>query len=363
MCSSDLFDRLELMEKRYKEINNSLMDSKVVSNVKEMTKLMKEQKGLERVVIKYRDYIDKESQLKELKALLHDDDEEISSMAELESESLQEAMEKLEEELKILLLPKDPNDEKNVIVEIKGAAGGDEGNIFAGDLFKMYSKFAESQGWKIEVLSATEGAMGGFTSIEFLISGDHVYSMLKYEAGVHRVQRVPETESQGRIHTSTATVIVMPEAEEVEINISWNDIRFDTFNSSGPGGQSVNTTYSAVRLTHIPTGIAVASQEGKSQHENKDKAYRLLVTRIYDQYLQEQAEKEGEARLSMVGKGSRSEKIRTYNYPQNRVSDHRINLTVQRLDAIMEGKLELILEPLQNEIQKRKLEAGEAYDL
>ena len=358
-----MFDRLELMEKRYKEINNSLMDSKVVSNVKEMTKLMKEQKGLEKVVIKYRDYIDKESQLKELKVLLDDDDEEISSMAELESESLQEAMEKLEEELKILLLPKDPNDEKNVIVEIKGAAGGDEGNIFAGDLFKMYSKFAESQGWKIEVLSATEGAMGGFTSIEFLISGDHVYSMLKYEAGVHRVQRVPETESQGRIHTSTATVIVMPEAEEVEINISWNDIRFDTFNSSGPGGQSVNTTYSAVRLTHIPTGIAVASQEGKSQHENKDKAYRLLVTRIYDQYLQEQAEKEGEARLSMVGKGSRSEKIRTYNYPQNRVSDHRINLTVQRLDAIMEGKLELILEPLQNEIQKRKLEAGEAYDL
>lgn len=358
-----MFDRLELMEKRYKEINNSLMDSKVVSNVKEMTKLMKEQKGLEKVVIKYRDYIDKESQLKELKVLLDDDDEEISSMAELESESLQEAMEKLEEELKILLLPKDPNDEKNVIVEIKGAAGGDEGNIFAGDLFRMYSKFAETQGWKIEVLSATEGAMGGFTSIEFLISGDHVYSMLKYEAGVHRVQRVPETESQGRIHTSTATVIVMPEAEEVEINISWNDIRFDTFNSSGPGGQSVNTTYSAVRLTHIPTGIAVASQEGKSQHENKDKAYRLLVTRIYDQYLQEQAEKEGEARLSMVGKGSRSEKIRTYNYPQNRVSDHRINLTVQRLDAIMEGKLELILEPLQNEIQKRKLEAGEAYDL
>ena len=358
-----MFDRLELMEKRYKEINNSLMDSKVVSNVKEMTKLMKEQKGLERVVNKYRDYIDKESQLKELKVLLDDDDEEISSMAELESESLQEAMEKLEKELKILLLPKDPNDEKNVIVEIKGAAGGDEGNIFAGDLFRMYSKFAETQGWKIEVLSATEGAMGGFTSIEFLISGDHVYSMLKYEAGVHRVQRVPETESQGRIHTSTATVIVMPEAEEVEINISWNDIRFDTFNSSGPGGQSVNTTYSAVRLTHIPTGIAVASQEGKSQHENKDKAYRLLVTRIYDQYLQEQAEKEGEARLSMVGKGSRSEKIRTYNYPQNRVSDHRINLTVQRLDAIMEGKLELILEPLQNEIQKRKLEAGEAYDL
>ncbi len=358
-----MFDRLELIEKRYNEINNSLMDSSVVSNVKEMTKLMKEQKGLEKVVLKYREYLDKKNQLKDIKVLLHDEDEEISSMAEMESESLQESMDTLEEELKILLLPKDPNDEKNVIVEIKGAAGGDEGNIFAGDLFRMYSKFAETQGWKIEILSATEGTMGGFTSIEFLVSGDHVYSMLKYEAGVHRVQRVPETESQGRIHTSTATVIVMPEAEELEINISWNDIRFDTFNSSGPGGQSVNTTYSAVRLTHIPTGIAVASQEGKSQHENKDKAYRLLVTRIYDQYLQEQAEKEGEARLSMVGKGSRSEKIRTYNYPQNRVSDHRINLTVQRLDAIMDGKLELILDPLLNEVQKRKLEAGESYDL
>lgn len=358
-----MFDRLELIEKRYNEINNSLMDSSVVSNVKEMTKLMKEQKGLEKVVLKYREYLDKKNQLKDIKVLLHDEDEEISSMAEMESESLQESMDTLEEELKILLLPKDPNDEKNVIVEIKGAAGGDEGNIFAGDLFRMYSKFAETQGWKIEILSATEGTMGGFTSIEFLVSGDHVYSMLKYEAGVHRVQRVPETESQGRIHTSTATVIVMPEAEELEINISWNDIRFDTFNSSGPGGQSVNTTYSAVRLTHIPTGIAVASQEGKSQHENKDKAYRLLVTRIYDQYLQEQAEKEGEARLSMVGKGSRSEKIRTYNYPQNRVSDHRINLTVQRLDAIMDGKLELILDPFLNEVQKRKLEAGESYDL
>jgi len=358
-----MFDRLELIEKRYNEINNSLMDSSVVSNVKEMTKLMKEQKGLEKVVLKYREYLDIKNQLKDIKVLLHDEDEEISSMAEMESESLQESMDTLEEELKILLLPKDPNDEKNVIVEIKGAAGGDEGNIFAGDLFRMYSKFAETQGWKIEILSATEGTMGGFTSIEFLVSGDHVYSMLKYEAGVHRVQRVPETESQGRIHTSTATVIVMPEAEELEINISWNDIRFDTFNSSGPGGQSVNTTYSAVRLTHIPTGIAVASQEGKSQHENKDKAYRLLVTRIYDQYLQEQAEKEGEARLSMVGKGSRSEKIRTYNYPQNRVSDHRINLTVQRLDAIMDGKLELILDPLLNEVQKRKLEAGESYDL
>lgn len=358
-----MFDRLELIEERYNEINNSLMDSSVVSNVKEMTKLMKEQKGLEKVVLKYREYLDKKNQLKDIKVLLHDEDEEISSMAEMESESLQESMDTLEEELKILLLPKDPNDEKNVIVEIKGAAGGDEGNIFAGDLFRMYSKFAETQGWKIEILSATEGTMGGFTSIEFLVSGDHVYSMLKYEAGVHRVQRVPETESQGRIHTSTATVIVMPEAEELEINISWNDIRFDTFNSSGPGGQSVNTTYSAVRLTHIPTGIAVASQEGKSQHENKDKAYRLLVTRIYDQYLQEQAEKEGETRLSMVGKGSRSEKIRTYNYPQNRVSDHRINLTVQRLDAIMDGKLELILDPLLNEVQKRKLEAGESYDL
>ncbi|MGI6360488.1 MAG: peptide chain release factor 1 [Acholeplasmatales bacterium] len=357
-----MFDRLSLMEKRYEEINNLLMDPKVVSNVSEMTKLLKEQKSLVKAVLDYRKYKEIEKQIKSLEPLIHSDDE-LAEMASLEKDELEEKLNNLLDELKILLLPKDPNDERNVIVEIKGAAGGDEGNIFAGDLFRMYSKYAIENNWKIEVLNAMEGAMGGFTSIEFLVSGDSVYSFLKYEAGVHRVQRVPETESQGRIHTSTATVLVMPEAEELEIDISWNDIKFDTFTSSGPGGQSVNTTQSAVRLTHIPTGIAVACQEGKSQHENKDKAYRLLVTRIYDKYLQEQAEKDEKMRLSMVGRGDRSEKIRTYNYPQNRVTDHRIGLTIQRLDAIMEGKLDLVLEPLLNEVQRRKLASGENYDI
>ena len=350
-----MFDRLILIEKRYDEISELLMQSEIVTDVKRMTTLLKEQRGLEKTVETFRAFKDAKNQIEELELLSEDKDKEISEMANLELETLYPKVEELEEVLKILLLPKDPNDDKNVIVEIKGAAGGDEGNIFAGDLFRMYAKYAETRHWKIEILNAMEGAMGGFTSLEFMISGDLVYSTMKYESGVHRVQRVPETESQGRIHTSTATVLVMPEAEEVEINISWNDIRFDTFNSSGPGGQSVNTTYSAVRLTHIPTGIAVACQEGKSQHENKDKAFRLLKSRIYDNMIQEQLEKEGEQRRSLVGRGDRSEKIRTYNYPQNRVSDHRINLTIQRLDAVMEGRLELVLEPLINEFQKRQL--------
>lgn len=350
-----MFDRLILIEKRYDEISELLMQSEIVTDVKRMTTLLKEQRGLEKTVEAFRAFKDAKNQIEELELLSEDKDKEISEMATLELDVLYPKVEELEEALKILLLPKDPNDDKNVIVEIKGAAGGDEGNIFAGDLFRMYAKYAETRHWKIEILNAMEGAMGGFTSLEFMISGDLVYSTMKYESGVHRVQRVPETESQGRIHTSTATVLVMPEAEEVEINISWNDIRFDTFNSSGPGGQSVNTTYSAVRLTHIPTGIAVACQEGKSQHENKDKAFRLLKSRIYDNMIQEQLEKEGEQRRSLVGRGDRSEKIRTYNYPQNRVSDHRINLTIQRLDAVMEGRLDLVLEPLINEFQKRQL--------
>lgn len=352
-----MFDRLDLIEKTYQEIQDKLSTGTLP--VKEMTELLKESAGMAKTVEVYRDYKVKKAELKDLSEMLElESDEDMIQMAETEIERLETFLEKTEEELKILLLPKDPNDDKNVIVEIKGAAGGDEGNIFAGDLFRMYSKYAETKNWKIEILNAMEGAMGGFTSIEFMVSGKLVYSFLKYESGVHRVQRVPETESQGRIHTSTATVLVMPEAEDVELDISWNDIRFDTFNSSGPGGQSVNTTKSAVRLTHIPTGIAVACQEGKSQHENKDKAYRLLVTRIYDMIEQEKLEKEGAERRSLVGRGDRSEKIRTYNYPQNRVTDHRIGLTLQRLDAIIEGRLDLILEPLLNEFQKRQL-AGE----
>jgi len=349
-----MFDRLKLMEETYVNIQNKLASGTV--DVKEMTSLLKEMSSLEDAVEVYREYKQKEEELHNIKDIIKNEkDPEMLEMAEFEKDTLKEAIEELEDRLRILLLPKDPNDDKNVIIEIKGAAGGDEGNIFAGDLFRMYSKYAEAKGFKIEILNAMEGSMGGFTSIEFMVSGKMVYSLFKYESGVHRVQRVPETESQGRIHTSTSTVLVMPEAEEVEIDIKWDDIRVDTYNSSGPGGQSVNTTKSAVRLTHIPTGMMVACQEGKSQHENKDKAFRLLKARIYDQIINEQLEKEGAERKALVGRGNRSEKIRTYNYPQNRVTDHRIGLTLQRLDAIIEGNLDLILEPLINEFQKRQL--------
>ena len=349
-----MFDRLDIMEKQYQEMHDKLSTGTL--EVKEMTQLLKESAALQDTVEMYRFYKSKKEELKDLHMMLDGEkDDAIIEMASLEIEQIEDLLEKTEEKLKIMLLPKDPNDDKNVIVEIKGAAGGDEGNIFAGDLYRMYARFAEANNWKIEVLNAMEGAMGGFTSIEFMVSGKMVYSNLKYESGTHRVQRVPETESMGRVHTSTATVLVMPEAEEIEIDVKWDDIRFDTYNSSGPGGQSVNTTKSAVRLTHIPTGIAVSCQEGKSQHENKDKAYRLLKTRIYDSILEAQLEKEGAERKALVGRGERSEKIRTYNYPQNRVSDHRIGLTLQRLDVIMEGRLELIIEPLINEFQKRQL--------
>ncbi|MFU8792687.1 MAG: peptide chain release factor 1 [Acholeplasmataceae bacterium] len=349
-----MFDRLKILETQYQQMQDKLASGTL--DVKEMTPLLIELSSIEETVETYRFYRTKKEELDDLKEMIKDeDDHELIEMSQLEISSLEDILEKTEEKLKILLMPKDPNDNKNIIMEIKGAAGGDEGNIFAGDLYKMYAKYAESQGWKIELLNAMEGSMGGFTSIEFMISGKKVYSLLKYESGTHRVQRVPETESQGRIHTSTATVLVMPEAEEIEFDIKWEDIRFDTFNSSGPGGQSVNTTKSAVRLTHIPTNMSVSCQEGKSQHENRDKAYRLLKTRIYDNMINEQLEKEGAERKALIGRGDRSEKIRTYNYPQNRVTDHRIGLTLQRLDAIIEGKLDLVLEPLINEFQKRQL--------
>jgi len=349
-----MFDRLDLIEETYNNIQEKLMVG--IADIKQMTALLKEAKKLEPTIKTYHQYKDTVLQIEGLKEML--ELEEDSVMVEALKEELailEERLPKLYEELTILLLPKDPDDDKNVIVEIKGAAGGDEANIFAGDLFRMYVKYADAKGWKIEVLNMLEGAHGGFTNIEFIVTGENVYSTLKYESGVHRVQRVPATESMGRVHTSTAVVLVMPEAEEVEIDISWNDIRFDTFNSSGPGGQSVNTTKSAVRLTHIPTGVAVSCQEGKSQHENKDKAFKLLKARIYDQIQSEKMSKEGQARKEMAGRGDRAEKIRTYNFPQNRVSDHRIGLTLQRLDAVIEGKVDLILEPLINEFQKRQL--------
>ena len=349
-------DRLELMEKRYEEINNLLIQPEICTDIKKMTELSKEQRGIEKVIVVYREYKEVLNAIEDAKLLSKDTDPDIVEMAMMELEELKPRVPELEEKLKILLLPKDPNDEKNVIVEIRGAAGGDEANIFAGDLFRMYSRYAESRGWKIDVTNAVEGSAGGYSQIEFQVSGESVYSYLKYEAGAHRVQRVPETEAQGRIQTSTATVLVMPEAEDIDFELNMNELRFDTYCSSGPGGQSVNTTYSAVRVTHVPTGMFVACQIHKSQHENKAAAILLLKTRMYDKILQERLAKEGNERQQLIGHGDRSEKIRTYNYPQNRVTDHRINFTIQRLDAIVDGKLDLVIDQLINEDQKRKLQ-------
>lgn len=350
-----MLNRLQIIEERYNKIQEMLQDGEIVKDVKKMTSLMKEMRSLEKIVEKYHDYRDTSEQIKELKIMAKDSDPEISEMAEAELATAEVKLPKLEEELKILLLPKDPNDEKNVIFEIRGAAGGDEGNIFAGDLFRMYTRYAESRGWKVEVLSAEEADLGGFSKIEFMVEGDNVYSFMKYESGAHRVQRVPETESAGRIHTSTATVLVMPEADEVDVELNMEDVRVDIFCSSGPGGQSVNTTKSAVRVTHIPTGIVVSCQDGKSQHENKANALKVLQARLYDKITQERLEKEGKERLSKIGHGDRSEKIRTYNYPQNRVTDHRIGFTIQQLDRVMEGKMDPIIEALVSEDQKRAL--------
>lgn len=352
-----MFERLKLIEETYLDIQKKLIAGNL--EVKEMTSLLKESGQLEETVEVFRVYKNLKDESKDLEELIElEDDNELLEIAKEENKAIKERLVTLEEELKILLLPKDPNDHKNVMFEIKGAAGGDEGNIFAGDLFRMYSKYAEVMGWKIEVLNASPSAMGGYTSIEFMVSGKKAYSFLKYESGTHRVQRVPETESQGRIHTSTSTVLVIPEADEIELDINWNDIRVDTFASSGPGGQSVNTTNSAVRLTYLPTGLSVQSQLGKSQHENKDTAFKILKTRIFDEMLKEKEEKEAEKRHSLVGRGDRSEKVRTYNYPQNRVTDHRIGLTLQRLDAIMDGKINLIIEPLINHYQTLQLQGN-----
>ena len=352
-----MIDRLKMMEKRYEELNQLLQDPEVVMNIKLVTEYAKEQKNLEKPVVLYREYKKLEDSLDELKELKKSDDEDLAMMAEEELEESEARIEEIKEEVKILLLPKDPNDDKNVIMEIRGAVGGDEANIFAGDLYRMYSKYAEIKGWKIEVLDSEPSEMGGYSSIQFMVKGENIYSTLKYESGGHRVQRVPQTESQGRIHTSIATVLVMPEAPELEFEIDMNDIRVDTFCSSGPGGQGVNTTYSAVRLTHIPTGVAVACQIHRSQHENKAAALQILRARIYDAMVAEKEAKEGAERQSLVGHGERSEKIRTYNYPQNRVTDHRIGFTINRLDVIMDGKLDLVIQELINEDQKRKLAA------
>ena len=352
-------DRLEVICTRYNQITEMLSDPNIVSDIKKLTELSKEQRGLEVIVNKYTELKRLEADIEDLKEMAKDSDPDLREMAELELVASQEKIEQIIEEIKILLIPKDPNDEKNVIVEIRGAAGGDEGNIFAGDLFRMYSKYAESKGWKIELMDSEQCEAGGYSYIGFMIKGDSVYSYLKYESGSHRVQRVPSTESAGRIHTSTATVLVMPEAEELEVELDMNDVRIDKFCASGPGGQCVNTTKSAIRVTHIPTGIVVSCQDGKSQHENKASALKVLRARLYDHMLQEKEAAEGAERQSKIGHGDRSEKIRTYNYPQNRITDHRIGFTIQQLDRVMEGKLDSVIEALIAYEQKRALSASE----
>ena len=348
-----MIERLDLLEKRYDEINNLLMQNDIISDVKASRELSIELKGIEETVITYHKYKKVLSDIEDSKEMTHDP--EIAEFAKEELTRLNEEKINLEDKLKILLLPKDENDGKNVIMEIRGAAGGDEANIFAGDLFRMYQKYCENSGWKLEIIDYTEGVAGGFSQIEFMIKGDSVYSKLKYENGSHRVQRVPVTEANGRIQTSTATVLVMPEVEEVSIDINPNDLRIDVYCASGHGGQGVNTTPSAVRITHLPTNTVVTCQNERSQIQNKEQAMKVLRARLYEAKQREQDESVGSERKSKIGTGDRSEKIRTYNYPQNRVTDHRIGYTTNNLDRVMNGALEDIIEALITEDQKRKL--------
>ncbi|WP_101842373.1 peptide chain release factor 1 [Halobacillus sp. Marseille-P3879] len=353
-----MIERLQTLEDRYEKLNELLSDPEVISDTNKLREYSKEQAGLEETVTAYREYKEVAEQLDDAKAMLGDSmDDDMEEMVKEEISELSDRQKELEERLKILMLPSDPNDDKNVIMEIRGAAGGDEAALFAGDLYRMYARYAESQGWKTEVIESTANEVGGYKEIIFMVQGDRAYSKMKFENGAHRVQRVPETESGGRIHTSTATVAVLPEAEEVEVEVHDKDIRVDTFASSGPGGQSVNTTMSAVRLTHEPTGIVVSCQDEKSQIKNKDKAMKVLRARIYDKFQQEEQAKYDENRKSAVGTGDRSERIRTYNFPQTRVTDHRIGLTLQKLDQILQGNLDQILDALLIEEQTKKLES------
>ncbi len=348
-----MIERLKTIEERYNQINNELTNPEIITDIKKTTELSKEQASLQEAYDAYQEYKNLVSDIEAAKELVKDP--ELSEFAKEELETNQVKLEQLIKDIEILLLPKDPNDGKDVIVEIRGAAGGDEGNIFAGDLFDMYKKLAEKEGWKIEIVEEEKSEAGGYTLISFIVRGENVYSKLKYESGAHRVQRVPVTETQGRVHTSTATVLVMPEAEELDCDLDMNDVRVDITRSSGCGGQGVNTTDSAVRLTHIPTGIVVYSQTERSQIKNKEKAIRILQTRLYDLKMQEREKELGEERKSKIGTGDRSEKIRTYNYPQNRVTDHRIGFTLNTLDRVMQGDIDKVIDALITEDQNRKL--------
>ena len=349
--------KLDKLVAKYKELNSKLSDPEVINDSERYQKLIKKHAKLKKIVNKYREYKEAKKGIEEAEEMMElDDDPEMQALYEEEIAELKPKKEKLEEKLPIMLLPDDPNDEKNVIVEIRAGAGGDEAALFAADLYRMYSRYAENKGWKVEIMSVNESASGGFKEVIFTIEGTDIFKYLKYESGVHRVQRVPSTESSGRIHTSTATVAVLPEAEEVDVEINTNDLTIDTFRSSGPGGQSVNTTDSAIRITHEPTGLTVSCQDEKSQHKNKAKAMRILRARLQEKKEQEKQKERAEARKSQVGTGDRSEKIRTYNFPQGRVSDHRINLTVHQLDKILDGELDPIIEALIEEDNVKRLE-------
>lgn len=357
---NDVLDRLQAVEDRYEKLNELLSNPEIISDSNKLREYSKEQSDIQETVEVYREYKDVREQLRDAKAMLEDKlDAEMREMVKEEVSELEGQDKELSERLKILLVPKDPNDDKNVIVEVRGAAGGDEAALFAGDLYRMYSRYAEVQGWKTEIIEASYTELGGYKEIIFMINGKGAFAKLKFENGAHRVQRVPETESGGRIHTSTATVAVLPEAEEVEIDIHEKDVRVDTFASSGPGGQSVNTTMSAVRLTHLPTGVVVSCQDEKSQIKNKEKAMKVLRARVYDKFRQEAQAEYDQNRKQAVGTGDRSERIRTYNFPQNRVTDHRIGLTIQKLDQILQGKLDDFINALVMEDQAQKMEAAE----
>ena len=349
-----MIERLEIINNRYNELEKELQKPEVMSDYNTLKKLSKERSDLEVVVKKYEELQNIEEEIEGLKSMINDP--EMSEIATEELKNNETKKESIISEIEVLLIPKDENDGKDIIMEIRGAAGGDEANIFAGDLFRMYSKYAEKNGWKIEISNEEPGTSGGYSQIEFMIKGENVYSKLKFESGSHRVQRVPATETQGRVHTSTATVLVMPETDEMDFELDMNEVRVDVTRSSGCGGQGVNTTDSAVRLTHIPTGIIVYSQTERSQIKNKEKAIKILKARLYDKKLQEKEEEEGKERRSKIGTGDRSEKIRTYNYPQNRVTDHRINFSVMNLDRVMEGNIDEIIEALITEDQRMKLE-------
>ena len=352
-------EKLIEIEKQYNSINEKLMSEEIVSDPAALTKLSKEQARLKQSVDAWEKLRSLDEKIAQADELLQEDDPELKEMAHLEKEECEPEREELLAHIQHLLIPRDPDDDHDVIMEIRGGAGGDEGNIFAGDLYRMYTKYAESKGWKVSVMEASVSEAGGFSQIIFSIKGTDVYRDLKFESGVHRVQRVPKTEAQGRIHTSTATVLCQPEAEAADIEIDPKDLTIETHRASGAGGQHINKTDSAVRIVHLPTGITVNCQEGRSQIENRETAMRLIRARVYEEYKRQREEEEGKIRRSKIGTGDRSEKIRTYNYPQNRVTDHRISLTITQLDRIMEGKLDAVIDGLLKEEEKKKLEEAQ----